>query len=165
MGRRLEILRRIAQAAPGAAGVPVAAVAPAAASINIRAIPKFNAALFQNKPAMINDLNAIVNKINSYMSSLSGGKILFSSTWLAPSVSASQYPNAVRYLLTISKWLYSTLTLSMPPAQPYSLLGLNKLASDFIATVSSFPFSDPGASKIKEDLLSLGTIMLGKMSK
>jgi hypothetical protein len=128
-------------------------------------MPGFNASLFAAKPAMITDLSTIVNKINGYMSSLTGGNILFSAAWLAPSTSASQYTDSVKYLLTISRWLYHTMTLSTPPSQPYNITGLNKLASDFVRTVNSYPFSDQAGVKIKTDLLSLGTIMLGKIGK
>ena len=159
---RLAVFRKIAQTLPAAAVAPAPVATAPVAQIDIRSIPKFNANLFAQKPAMIQDLGQIINKMNSYMSSLTGGKVLFSSAWLAPSVSASQYPSAAQYLLTIAKWLYTALTLQ---AQPYSLIGLNKLATDFTNTVNSYPFSDPGASEIKSSLLSLGTIMTGKLSK
>jgi len=165
---RLEILRKMAQAAPGTTAAPGAApTAPNAATtpkaatrVDIRTVPKFNPNLFAAKPAMIGDLNNIINKINGYMSSLSSGAITFATVYTSPSASGAKFSDSTQHLLTISKWLYNAITMQ---AQPYSMAGLAKLATDFIKTVNSYPFSDAGAANIKSDLTTLGTIMSSKI--
>lgn len=175
--QRIRILK-LAQADPSA-GAPASApgttttTAPAtstttattptipAITVDIRSMPNFRSQLFSARPDLIIDMNNIVGIVNKYMQLLSGNKVNFSMMWKDPSVNGTQFDNSLKNLYALGKWLYVTLTITIPTT--YTMDGLKQVANGIITTTRGYSFPDPAATHAQSEIITAAQNMLTKL--
>jgi hypothetical protein len=159
--QRMVMLRQAqdAQTNPSATVPPIA---QPTATIDVRSAPGFNAALFNTKPAVVNDINNIANIINKYLSILSGGKVVFSIVWTNPSITGSEYYGGTKNLLNLAKWIYNVVRAK---STPYSLEGLKELGKNIIETTDKYSFPEPTAANVKSELVAVGYSIINKIAQ
>jgi hypothetical protein len=159
--RLLKIL--LGQAAPPASN-PIGgtttptAVPQTAPAITIQSLPGFNTSLFAVKPAIINNLNTIVNFLNTNIFKLSGGKVNFNLVFTNASVSGSEFTNSLKQLINLSKWIYSVLIYRGPA---YTLGGLKQFANELITRARSVSF--PDAPDVVQELATMAQGILTQL--
>ena len=164
----MKVLRRLAQVSssstaatsppsPSSPSSPTPATTPPApvvqpTSVNIRTLPGFNVNLFNVRPVMINVFNHIANKLNSYLITLSAGKVTFSIVFTNPSVSGSEYTNSMKNMLNLSKWLNGILTAQRAS---YTIDDLAKIFNDLKTTVNGYTFPESNMAQAKSELVNI----------
>ena len=132
-----------------------------AQKLEIRSFPGFRPQLFSARPDIIQDIDHIVNIVQRFIISLSGGRVDFTIVWKNPSISGSEYSNSIKNLVNIAKWLYSVMIFN---GQAYSIDGLKKIATDLIGIVRGSSFPEPAAASLPNDLISVAQNILTKLS-
>ena len=128
--------------------------------IHITQIPTFKVNLFSIKPEFSQDIIDIVNIINRYMFNLSGGKVSFVDTWQNPSINSSQFSNSLKNLYSLSKLLYSKISISR---QPYSLIELKNIGQELVDMMNGMSFPEPQASNVKSEIISAVQMLNNKL--
>lgn len=161
--QRIKLLKKISQTPPAAPTQPAATTTATPVNkpqISIRSLPNFNERLFQIRPDIINDLNTIINIINTYLLTLTQDKVGFDMVWNNPSITGSEFTNGVKNLLNLAKWLYSVVRSN---ANAYNLSGLKQIATGLIATVQGYSFPEPEARDVQNKLVTAGQAILAKL--
>lgn len=158
---RIKLLRTMAQTAPasGTTGTGTNTAQPVAVqTIDVRSVPNFRPTLFSARPDLIDDINKIINVLNTNMSKLTSGKINFNLVWNDPSISGDAFSNSVKNMVIISKWIYNVIRAQ---TAAYSIDGLRAFAINLVKTVQSYSF--PEASQVQTELINMGHSILAKL--
>lgn len=146
---RLIFWRRIiAQTTGKLSEVPIIGSAP---TITLSSIPAYKANLFRVRPIFTEDLKEIINLFNKYMFILTNGKLDFTNTWKAPSVSPSQFTGGVKNIYSLSKWLYDIVTANR---KEYSIEDLRKIIGDLQSQISGMSFPEIKAVNFKSEVIN-----------
>lgn len=158
ISERIKFWQKLAQDA--AVEPTVTAPVGTAPTISLSGIPTFRANLFANKPEFVQDLQTVVNILNKYLFTLSGGKLDFSSTWKTPSMGPSQFSGGLKNVFSLAKWIYGVISSN---ESIYSIDGLRKICKDLSSTVSNMDFPEPKASSFKSEIISISQLLSNKL--
>lgn len=136
-------------------------ISPASAPpVSLSQIPTYKANLFNERPNFAQDLLGIINIVNGYLYSLSGGKVKFSDTWTASSTGADAFNGGLNKLYTMAKWLYSVVSTS---GKDYSVEGLQKIGQTISSMINGMDFQEPQATNVKTEITSAVQAALNKL--
>lgn len=132
-----------------------------APSVSLSSIPTFRTNLFSLKADSMQDIQSIINLLNTYLFKLSGGKLTFTATWLFPTIGPDAFTNSLKNVYSLAKWIYTVVSIN---EAPYSIDALKKIATDLKDTANLMDFPDPSATNFKAEIATISQTMLGKLS-
>jgi hypothetical protein len=154
ISERIKFWKKLAQT------TAVPTVNTQAPTISLSQIPNYRVNLFSKKPEFAQDIEKVINLFNKYLFILTDGKLDFSNTWKAPSISGSQFTNSTKNIYSLSKWIYDVVSSN---ENPYSIDGMKKIISDLKDRVSNIDVPEPKASTFKSEVINICQVISNKL--